>query len=201
MRPAAMALKPAPPPVPTLPRTGRRQVLLIGNARASRLGSAPDALARVGTLLRSRGARVETRLTGDLEEFAATALSAEGRRVALLGGDGSVHAAANLAGAVPEIALLPAGRANNIAHSLGLPLDLPAAAELAVEGSAASLDLIAVTDGRRRMRAVEGVSVGVHAQARAGYRAPNSGDLRAGLESRLTALRELGYDVGSEASS
>ena len=48
----------------------------------------------VKQLLRSVGARVETRLTTSLEELDDALATAE-RRVVLLGGDGSLHAAAN----------------------------------------------------------------------------------------------------------
>ena len=59
-------------------------------------------------LLRSAGARVETRLTASLEELDDALATAE-RRVVLLEGDGSVHGAANSpplssASAVPESA-------------------------------------------------------------------------------------------------
>ncbi len=166
-------------------------MLLVANARASGLDGTSGVLSGAREHLRSRGAAVEIRLTGDVDELAAAVHAAEGRRVVLLGGDGSVHAAANLDGTAPELALLPAGLANNIAHSLGVPLDLAAAAELAVEGSAASLDVIAADNGRRRMRAVEGVSVGFHAQARAGYSAPNSADMVAGIRAGLHAARRF----------
>ena len=54
----------------------------------------------------------------------------------LLGGDGSLHAAANVPGPKPELAIIPAGGANNVARSLGVPVDLAAAARLAVAGDA-----------------------------------------------------------------
>lgn len=162
-------------------------MLVVANANASGLVRHPELVEGAATLLRGLGARVETRLTSSLEELAATLAGAE-RRVALLGGDGSLHAAANLTGPTPELALLPAGRANNVARSLGVPLELGDAARLALVGHARSLDLIAARAGARRVLAVEGVSVGFHALARARYRAANSADLVAGVRAGLAAL-------------
>jgi diacylglycerol kinase (ATP) len=162
-----------------------RDLLLVANAKASGLDrETPEEAARA---IRARGARVELRLTDDLEELEATIAGAE-RRVALLGGDGSVHAVANLPGRLPELALLPAGRANNVARSLGIPLDLVRAAALAVDGAARPIDVIDAQARSRRYRVVEGVSVGFHALARVKYRAENSGALLQGLRVGLGTL-------------
>jgi diacylglycerol kinase (ATP) len=109
------------------------------------------------------------------------------RRVVLVGGDGSLHAAANSAFEA-ELALIPAGGANNIARSLGIPADLRAAARLAVEGRARPVDAIAASTATRRYLAVEGVSIGFHALARTNYRAKNSADVLAGVRAGVGAL-------------
>jgi diacylglycerol kinase (ATP) len=166
-----------------------RHVLLVANGSASGLGRSRDLVDGVERLLRQRGLRVETQLTTSLEELAASAPGLYERRVALLGGDGTVHAAANLPLTPPELAILPAGRANNIARALGVPLDLEAAAALAAEGRPRPLDLISATSKETSYLAVEGVSVGLHALARAGYRAPNSADTNAAIRSALRAAR------------
>ena len=182
----------APRPRVAPSRAGHRHPVLVANASASGLARSPEALELARTAMRGRGSRVETHLTASLDELAALWPNLAERRVVLLGGDGTLHAAANLPLPRPELAILPAGRANNVARSLGVPLDIGAAAELAVDGSARSLDLIAATTGDRTYLAVEGVSVGIHARARATYDAPNSADLSAGLRSALGALR--GFD-------
>jgi diacylglycerol kinase (ATP) len=160
-------------------------LVLIANMRSS--GVRPDLVASAAAMLRHTGSRVAVRETESLEEVRAV-LAEERRRLVLLGGDGTVHALANLRVKTPELALLPAGRANNIARSLGVPLDLRAAAELAREGVARELDLIAVRNEKREYLAVEGVSVGYLALARVRYHAENSGDARAGLRAGLAAL-------------
>jgi diacylglycerol kinase family enzyme len=166
-----------------------RHLLLIANASASGIGGRRARLDRALELLRSRGARVEAHLTESLAELEFAAAAADGRRLVLLGGDGTLHAAANLPFRVPELALIPAGRANNVARSVGVPLDPAAAAALAVDGIARPLDAIAATSNERRYRVVEGLSVGLHALARARYHAPNSADLYAGMRAALSAAR------------
>jgi diacylglycerol kinase (ATP) len=163
--------------------------VLVANGSASGLDGSRGVL---DAARRALGAGVDTYLTESVAELAATWPELEDRRVVLLGGDGTVHAAVNVASAPRELALLPAGRANNIARALGIPLDLAAAARLAIEGRPRSIDLISATNGDRTHFAVEGVSVGLHAVARASYDAPNSADVRAALRSALGAARRFG---------
>ncbi len=192
-----------PTPVAPLPRRRLRSLsphlLLVANANASGIMRHPEVVAGASWMLRSAGARVETRLTSSLDELAALLPAAE-RRVVLLGGDGSVHGAANAPGAKPELAILPAGGANNVARSLGIPADLAAAARLAVTGASRAIDVIAARNATRTYLVVEGVSVGFHALARAEYQGTNSADLVAGLRAGVGALaRFRPLAVGVEA--
>jgi diacylglycerol kinase (ATP) len=164
----------------------RRDLLLVANGKASGLAGG-DRLAEAVETLRGQGASVEPRLTNDLHELEATIAEADGR-VVLLGGDGTVHAVANLPGPLPELALLPAGRANNVARSLGIPLEIDRAAALAVHGATRPIDAIEALAGDRRYRVVEGVSVGFHARARVKYQAENSAALVQGLAVGLSTL-------------
>jgi diacylglycerol kinase (ATP) len=173
-----------------LRRSGRApEVLLLANGKASGVANAAvvDEAVRA---LRAHGARVELHRTASLVELPASIEEAEGR-VVLLGGDGTVHAVANLPDPPPELALLPAGRANNIARSLGIPLELDRAAALAVHGAARPIDAIDAYAGGRRYRAVEGVSVGFHARARVKYQADNSAAILQGLAVGLSTLWEF----------
>jgi diacylglycerol kinase (ATP) len=167
-------------------------VVVLANANASGLARQPRTLELAEAAIRARGARVALRRTGSLDELEAAWHELSERRVVLVGGDGTLHAAANLPGPQPELALLPAGRANNVARSLGIPLDVGAAARLAVEGKPRALDLIAAETAEQTYFAVEGISVGVHARARALYDAPNSADLSAGIRSAMAGVR--GFD-------
>ena len=171
---------------PSRLRTLSPHLLLVANGNASGLNRRPHLVQDSAQLLRSSGARVETRVTTSLEELDWLLASAE-RRVVLLGGDGSVHAAAN-SNAQAELALLPAGGANNIARSLGIPADFASAARLAVAGRARAIDAIQVTTASTRTIAVEGISVGFHAMARTHYSAKNSADVAEGIRAGVRAV-------------
>ena len=78
-----------------------------------------------------------------------------------------------------------------------MPRDLKSAARLAVQGVAHPIDGISVESPTLAMTAVEGVSVGFHAQARARYRGVNSADTVAGVAAALGAF--LGFEPVSVA--
>lgn len=179
-------LRPVAAPRPARLRSLSPHLLLVANGNASGLTRRPSLFADSAQLLRSVGARVETRLTTSLEELDDALATAE-RRVVLLGGDGSLHAAAN-SPVRAELALIPAGGANNIARSLGIPTDFAAAARLAVEGAARAVDAIAVKSAEGSYLAVEGVSAGFHAIARSRYTGVNSTDTRAALRAGISAV-------------
>jgi diacylglycerol kinase (ATP) len=179
--PAAVQRRRSPAPI------GGPNLLLVANGNASGVNGHADIVARVAALLRGRGARVDWAWTTSPAEFDAL-VSEEERRIVLLGGDGTLHAVANVHGHTPEVALLPLGRANNVARALRVPFDLAAATALAVDGDAHPVDGIALDAPGLAMTAVEGVSIGFHAQARARYRAVNSADTVAGVAAALGAL-------------
>jgi diacylglycerol kinase (ATP) len=193
MQPETLTHRPAPPARPARPRRAltvvAREVELIVNGRASGT-SGPEVLERATAVLRAAGARVRAHVTADEGELEAVVRGAEGRRLVLAGGDGTVHALANLGVRdLPVAALLPAGRANNVARALGIPVDWTAAAELAVRGRPAAVDALRVETPARTLYAVEGVSAGFHAAARHRYDGTNSADIAAGVRALATELR------------
>jgi diacylglycerol kinase (ATP) len=168
-----------------------KNLLLAVNRNASGVAE-PAAMAdRATAALRARGASVEARVTETPDELDELLAAADGRRVVLLGGDGTLHVAVNRPRPRPELALLPAGGANNIAASLGIPVELAAAAALAVEGRPRRIDLIGARCGERYCVGIEGVSVGFHAVARARYRARNSSEVWAAVRAAATALPQF----------
>ncbi len=190
---ALTALRPAPHVDAPAPRRSapltvvRRDVQLVVNGRAS--GTGDGVAERAASALRAAGANVTTLVTHDERELLGAVRGADGRRLVLAGGDGTVHALANLGlRALPPVALLPAGRANNIAAALGIPVDWDAAAELAVRGRPTAVDALHVVTPERTLYAVEGVSAGFHAAARHRYTGENSADLTAGVRALVTEL-------------
>ena len=162
-----------------------RPLLLVANANAS--GVRRELVESARRALRAEGASVDVAVTASGEELTAALDTSADRRTVVVGGDGSVHLLANLSHG-GEVALLPAGRANNVARSLGIPGDLRAAAALAVSGRARPLDAIEATSDERRYVAVEGISVGFLAQARSRYDAPNSAAVGTALSAGVRAL-------------
>jgi len=161
----------------------------VANAKASGVGPREAAVDMATRALRAAGGRVEPHLTGSLGELGALFEIADGRRVVVLGGDGSLHALANLPSPPGQVAVLPAGGANNIARSLGIPLDLGAAARLAVEGRARPIDGIdALGENGVRYTALEGVSAGFLAQARVRFRGENSAQVAEALRAGIAEL-------------
>jgi diacylglycerol kinase (ATP) len=133
-----------------------------GSARAGAVGAAVAELSRAGA--------VELRRTRSLTDLEAALLSADGRRVVLLGGDGSLHAALQLlwrAGATREVGplgLVPLGTGNDLARSLRLPLDPVAAARVVTRGRPRALELL--VDSQDRIT-VNTVHAGIGASATA----------------------------------
>jgi diacylglycerol kinase (ATP) len=161
------------------------------NARASGVEDAERTAAELVALLQETGRAADgavTRTEAGLWEALRAAVAA-GRRVVLVGGDGSLHSAANAPlPRLPELALVPAGRANNIARALAIPVDRVGALAVAAHARALPLDALLVRTPERRLYAVEAVSAGFQAAARAGYDGENSGDIRAGVRALIRAV-------------
>jgi len=166
-------------------------VLAVINARASRVHDAENLRRAVRGALVAEGASADAVTTSSLADLRDALARADGRRVVLVGGDGALHAVANLGLALPELALVPAGRANNIARALGIPTTLRDAARVAVRGAARPLDALEVRTPGRSLVAVEGVSAGLHAAGRMRYEGENSGSVTQGAIALAQTLREL----------
>ncbi|PRY12923.1 diacylglycerol kinase family enzyme [Kineococcus rhizosphaerae] len=133
-----------------------------GSARADAVEAVVGELGRAGD--------VELRRTGDLHDLRNALLSADGRRLVLLGGDGSLHAALQLlwdAGRTRDVGplgVVPLGTGNDLARSLRLPLDPVAAARVAATGRPRGLELL--VDSHQRIT-VNTVHAGIGASATA----------------------------------
>ncbi|MDP9393293.1 MAG: hypothetical protein M3Q27_03080 [Actinomycetota bacterium] len=142
------------------------------------------------------GAQVELVATADLQELTDTLGVLEGRRLVVLGGDGSVHAAVQglhdsgrLRSAGP-IGIVPLGTGNDLAGSLGLPTDPAEAARAVMTGTTRQMELLVADDGQV---AVNAVHVGIGAVAAV---------TGAGVKRVLSRVRlgRLGYPVGAVAA-
>jgi YegS/Rv2252/BmrU family lipid kinase len=126
-----------------------RDVAIIVNPTAGS-GRALRALPRVQDALRAHGIRFHVERTRSLEHAAelARAAVAAGEVAAALGGDGIVGA---VAGALREgdgrLAILPGGRGNDFARTLGIPRDAAGACGVIATGRERTIDL-GEADGR-----------------------------------------------------
>jgi YegS/Rv2252/BmrU family lipid kinase len=125
-------------------RTIERHLALLCNPAAGG-GRAARVLPRVEDALRSLGLSFHTEVTRDLEHARSLAAHAAqaGEVTVTLGGDGLVGC---VGGALREhpgalLAVLPGGRGNDFARSLGIPKDLAAACAVVASGIERDLDV------------------------------------------------------------
>lgn len=120
----------------------RRFALIVNPAAAA--GRAPAAVAPACAALRARGAdcRVVDARSLDHAVGEARAAVGAGEVAVAVGGDGLVGPIAGaLAGGPGTLGILPAGRGNDFARTLGIPFEPPDAARVLVEGEARMLDV------------------------------------------------------------
>ena len=163
---------------------------MVVNGRASAAGAASLVPGVAQVAAARERLSLDWVVTESEAELHAALTAADGRRVVLVGGDGSLHAAANapLHG-LPELALVPAGRANNIARALGIPTDPAGAFRVAASSRARPLDALEVRTPGRTVYAIEALSAGFQADARSRYAGDNSADLRQGVRVLARAVR------------
>lgn len=118
-----------------------------GRGRGARL--APQVRDR----LRAGGLELTeftTTCAEDVGRISAEVIASGADAVALIGGDGTIHLAAQvLAGSGMPFGVIPAGTGNDFARAVGVPLDDPAAAaDLIVAGKTRSVD-VASAQGKR----------------------------------------------------
>jgi diacylglycerol kinase family enzyme len=149
-------------------------VLVITNAAAGGSARVDTALP----VLRTDGAEVVA--TGTPADCDAAVARAGDGPVVVCGGDGSVHtvvAALHRAGRLNlPVGLIPLGTGNDLARSIGLPLDPAAAARVVLEGRPRTLDLLVDDDGGVVVNAVH-LGVGAEAARQAASLKPRLGRL------------------------
>ncbi len=112
-------------------------------------------------------------------------------RIAVGGGDGTLGtAAARLRDTPTELAVLPLGTLNHFARDLGVPMDVGAAAELAVKGRAQPID-VGTLNGQTF---INNVSIGLYplfVERRTRWQARGWPKLLATIPAALSVLRRL----------
>ena len=111
-----------------------------------------DAVREAVSALRGDGVRLDVRVTwegGDAERYVAEAIADGVDTVIAGGGDGTLSEVATTlahrdesAEALPTLALLPLGTANDFASACGIPADPEAALRLVRDGVAVPMDLL-----------------------------------------------------------
>lgn len=111
-------------------------------------GSARGAVDQLRVLAGRLGAGlVVTRRVGDLAEQARRAAEDGIERLLVVGGDGTLHhAAQGLAGTATAVGVIPVGTGNDLARALGVPWGLEAAVRHALAAPVRRIDLIRAGD-------------------------------------------------------
>jgi diacylglycerol kinase (ATP) len=143
----------------------------------------------------------EARNADDLRLKAAEAARAGYDRVFAAGGDGTAHAALNgLLGSSTALGILPLGHGNDLARSLGIPLNPRQAADFLLHAPVGSMDVIRV--GKRAYAGVAGIGFDAATNRRANaWGGWPTGHLRyflAGLRT-LATFRPLEVDLVSDS--
>ncbi|HEV2385705.1 MAG TPA: diacylglycerol kinase family protein [Candidatus Acidoferrales bacterium] len=155
-------------PPASVPRNDEAIRVLVN--RASGRGKAGRLAPRIEDFFRHRGIRARffwPESASALQRLAAEAAAQECRRLVVVGGDGTLLEAINGAfGSGIELGVIPAGDANDVAASLGLPRDPFAAAELLGEWVTRPIDLVKARFGNGRERLFAGIGgAGLDAEA------------------------------------
>ncbi|UOY02402.1 diacylglycerol/lipid kinase family protein [Blastococcus sp. PRF04-17] len=120
-------------------------ILLLVNRAA---GTTDDETVEAALATLRSAADVTVAATSSPDELLDAVADRDDRRVVIMGGDGSVHAAVRAldrAGALtPDepVGIIPRGTGNDLAGTLGLPLDPVAGAQVVLGGTTRRLDLL-----------------------------------------------------------
>jgi diacylglycerol kinase (ATP) len=145
-----------------------KRIKLIANPGAGDAKEEADKLKLVTDSLENKGLKVDLVLTKPKEEATPVArrASRNGYKVIVaMGGDGTVEAVMRgMIGSKSRLGIIPSGTANNVAKSLGIPLDLEEACDLIASGKTLKLDIGRVkTKNGKKFHFFEMATVGLSA--------------------------------------
>lgn len=120
-----------------------RKVLLVVNPFSGR-GSKDAIVSRLTELLSEKCYEVEIQQTtrpGEARKLAAYAAGSLFRAVVVVGGDGTVNEVASaLIETDTTLGIIPCGSGNGLARHMGIPMDLPKAMQVVVDGHIEQID-------------------------------------------------------------
>jgi diacylglycerol kinase (ATP) len=145
--------------------TRRMRAKLIFNPGSGVPGESPVQLMDVISALQALKIEPEAYLVEpgcDLQQVVQNALDDGIRMVVVCGGDGTINAIAEaLAGTNATLGIIPIGTQNNVALSLGIPADIPAAIALIRNGRRIKVDMGLAECGEFSQPFLEVCSVGL----------------------------------------
>jgi YegS/Rv2252/BmrU family lipid kinase len=177
-----------------------KRLLVVTNAAA---GTADEENIAAALAVLRAGADVRVEECSDPADLGALVEMRDGRQLVLAGGDGSVHLLVTTLHRRREltpddpIGLLPLGTGNDLARTLGVPLDAEAAASALLTGRARALDLI-VDDAGGVVVNVVHVGIGAQAAEQASQLKDSMGKAAYAVGSALAGVRESGWGLRVE---
>lgn len=122
-----------------------QQLLVVVNRGA---GTTDDETVEAAVTTLRAGADVVVAATADTEDLLRAVKGRGSRRLVVVGGDGSVHAAVTALDAAGDldpgqpVGIVPLGTGNDLAQAIGLPLDPVESAAVVLDGVPRPLDLV-----------------------------------------------------------
>ncbi len=174
----------------------RRSFLLLVNRAAG--GYEPERLASAQAVL-SRAGQVTLVVAETPSQVDRALEGLEERTLVVAGGDGTLHLiaqrldAAGMLGAA-TVAVIPLGTGNDLARTLGIPLDPEEAAQVVLDGHPRRLDVLRDARGRIAVNAVH-LGVGAEASQQAAGLKEELGTIAYRLGGLLAGLRESGWQL------
>jgi diacylglycerol kinase family enzyme len=177
------------------------QSFLVTVNRAA--GTADDEAVEAALDVLRASADVTVAATAEEGELIKALADRGERRLVVIGGDGSIHAAVNaldrVGGLDPgdPVGIIPRGTGNDLAGALGLPLDPVAAATTVLSGIPRPLDVLRDDDGGLVVNAVH-VGVGARASAEAERFKSRLGTAAFPLGAAVAGVTTAGLDLRVE---
>jgi diacylglycerol kinase family enzyme len=177
-----------------------QRLLVVANGAA---GTTDDDSVETAVAVLRTGAEVTLAETAGREELLAAVTGRDGRRLVIVGGDGSVHAAVHAldrAGALDPaepVGIIPRGTGNDLARTLGLPLDPAEAAAVVLTGVPRPLDLVRDDAGGLVVNAVH-AGVGARAGAEAARFKDRLGTAAFPLGAAIAGVTSTGWPLRVE---